>query len=288
MLDLRRVGPALWIAAALCVALPASASGAVTIGQSPPTAGVSVDCAPGMAAQLSVSSGNPYVVPSGGGVITRWRSSATGRVALQVFRQSGANHTLIAEDRRTIGGNLTEFEVRIPVSGADKIGLKVPGMVMVPVVPGCAFLTSNPGDIAGVNASQPVGSTVTFTTVTGFRFNVAADVEPDADKDDYGDETQDLCPTDVSKQTDCVPPETTITKGAPNKTKKSKVKLKFTSSEPDSTFQCKLDKNQFKACTSPRKVKNLDEGKHKFKVRAVDAAGNVDPSPAKDKFRVVD
>jgi hypothetical protein len=79
-----------------------------------------------------------------------------------------------------------------------------------------------------------------------------------------------------------------ITKRAPNKTHKSKVKLKFESSEPDSTFECKANKKQFKPCTSPRKVKKLDEGKHKFKVRAIDAAGNVDPSPAKDKFKVVD
>jgi len=35
-------------------------------------------------------------------------------------------------------------------------------------------------------------------------------------------------------------------------------------------------------------MKHLDEGKHKFKVRATDAAGNTDPTPAKDKFKVVD
>jgi hypothetical protein len=87
---------------------------------------------------------------------------------------------------------------------------------------------------------------------------------------------------------DSDPPETTITKGAPNKTDKTKLKFKFTSSEPGSTFECRLDKKKFNPCTSPRKVKRLDEGKHKFKVRAIDAAGNVDSTPAKDKFKVVD
>ena len=87
---------------------------------------------------------------------------------------------------------------------------------------------------------------------------------------------------------DTTPPETEITKGAPNKTDKSKVRFKFTSSEPDSTFECKLDKKKFKSCDSPKKVKRLDEGKHKFKVVATDAAGNTDPSAAKDKFKVVD
>jgi hypothetical protein len=32
----------------------------------------------------------------------------------------------------------------------------------------------------------------------------------------------------------------------------------------------------------------LTTGKHKFKVVATDEADNTDPSPAKDKFKVVD
>jgi hypothetical protein len=83
-------------------------------------------------------------------------------------------------------------------------------------------------------------------------------------------------------------PETTITKGAPSKTEKSSVKFKFRSDEEGSTFECKKDEKPWKPCSSPTKMKRLDEGKHKFKVRATDAAGNTDPTPAKDKFKVVD
>ena len=82
------------------------------------------------------------------------------------------------------------------------------------------------------------------------------------------------------------PPETTITEHPPNKLAKHKAKYRFVSDEAGSSFQCKIDKKPFKACSSPKKVKHLDEGKHKFKVRAVDAAGNVDSTPAKDKFKV--
>jgi hypothetical protein len=92
-------------------------------------------------------------------------------------------------------------------------------------------------------------------------------------------------PPGASDQT---PPETTITKDPPDESSKTRGKYKFKSSEANSTFECKLDKDKFKACTSPRKVKHLDDGKHKFKVRAVDPAGNVDPTPAKDKFKVVE
>ena len=93
-------------------------------------------------------------------------------------------------------------------------------------------------------------------------------------------------PDDSASDTD--PPETRIRKGAPNRTDASKVKFKFVSDEPGSTFQCKFDKKPWKACTSPKKIKRLDEGKHKFKVRAKDAAGNVDPTAARDRFKVVD
>lgn len=82
------------------------------------------------------------------------------------------------------------------------------------------------------------------------------------------------------------PPGTKITKHAPKKTKKHKVKFKFTSSEPNSTFQCKLDKGNFKGCKSPKTLKKLRKGKHTFAVRAVDAAGHIDPSPARAKFKV--
>ncbi len=79
-------------------------------------------------------------------------------------------------------------------------------------------------------------------------------------------------------------PETTLTKQPAKKTTKSKAKFAFEADEDDATFECKLDRKKWKPCSSPRKYK-VREGKHKFRVRATDAAGNTDPSPAKVKFR---
>ncbi len=87
---------------------------------------------------------------------------------------------------------------------------------------------------------------------------------------------------------DKTPPQTKITKGPKAKTSSTTVKFKFTSSEPGSTFQCKLDKRPFKPCKSPKKYKGLKPGKHVFKVWAIDKAGNVDPTPAKKKFKIVE
>ncbi len=96
----------------------------------------------------------------------------------------------------------------------------------------------------------------------------------------------DTTPPD-STPPDTTAPQTKITKGARNKTDKTKLKFRFTSSEPGSTFECRVDKKAFRPCGSAKKVRRLDAGKHKFRVRAIDAAGNVDPSAAKDKFKVV-
>ncbi|HET7507236.1 MAG TPA: NosD domain-containing protein [Solirubrobacterales bacterium] len=86
---------------------------------------------------------------------------------------------------------------------------------------------------------------------------------------------------------DKTPPDTKIVKGPPKKTHKRTAKFKFTSTEAGSTFQCKMDRKPFKACSSPKKYKKLKPGKHVFKVRAIDKAGNVDPTPAKRAFTVL-
>jgi hypothetical protein len=84
-------------------------------------------------------------------------------------------------------------------------------------------------------------------------------------------------------------PETTITKG-PKKSietnaKRKRVAFKFKSSEEGSTFECRIDKGHFKPCTSPFAHK-FDLGRHRFQVRATDAAGNVDETPAAKRFHI--
>lgn len=85
---------------------------------------------------------------------------------------------------------------------------------------------------------------------------------------------------------DETPPNTKITSGPKGTTHKHKATFRFTSTEPGSTFQCKLNGKKWANCKSPRTYGNLKDGKHVFKVKATDAAGNVDPTPAKRIWRV--
>jgi hypothetical protein len=84
---------------------------------------------------------------------------------------------------------------------------------------------------------------------------------------------------------DTTPPDTSITKGPKKKTTKKKATFEFTSTEPGSSFECSLNGSPFAPCTSPHKVKGK-KGKNKFAVRAKDAAGNVDPTPATYSWKV--
>jgi hypothetical protein len=83
---------------------------------------------------------------------------------------------------------------------------------------------------------------------------------------------------------DTVAPDTTFTR-TPGKTVFSRrVRFKFTSNEAGVTFECKRDTKAFKPCTSPYRFR-VKLGKHVLRVRAVDAAGNVDPTPARYRFK---
>lgn len=81
-------------------------------------------------------------------------------------------------------------------------------------------------------------------------------------------------------------PTVTITKAPKAKTTSTTAKFKFKADEPVSRFECKLDKGKFKKCKSPKTYKKLKLGKHVFKVRAIDKAGNVGKA-VKRKFTVV-
>lgn len=85
---------------------------------------------------------------------------------------------------------------------------------------------------------------------------------------------------------DETPPNTKIKSGPSGTTDKEKATFRFASTEAGSTFQCKLDRKPWRSCKSPKTYRNLNEGKHTFKVKAKDQAGNVDPTPAKRTWRV--
>jgi ELWxxDGT repeat protein len=91
---------------------------------------------------------------------------------------------------------------------------------------------------------------------------------------------------------DTIAPDTTITSGPGegSPTKDATPKFGFASSDPPSTFECRFDAGAFGACSGPgathKPASKLGDGRHQFEVRATDAGGNLDPTPATRAFVV--
>jgi hypothetical protein len=90
----------------------------------------------------------------------------------------------------------------------------------------------------------------------------------------------DPSPAIRSWAVDLTPPTTTIVTGPSGTLPVASASVTFTSNETGATFACSLDGAAFAACTSPAALTGLAQGPHSFAVRATDAAGHPDPSPA--------
>jgi uncharacterized repeat protein (TIGR01451 family) len=86
--------------------------------------------------------------------------------------------------------------------------------------------------------------------------------------------------------TDVMPPVTSITGGPSGGTPDPTATFTFASNEAGG-FECQFDQEpRFSPCTSPMTYSGLNAGAHSFQVRAVDLAGNADPTPEYRSFQV--
>ena len=197
-------------------AQPAAAS--VTIGQLAPGTPPPFNCGEGTqadAVQPVVNSGNSYVVPSTGGIVswqvTSWSHNAAAALAfgvqtltMKIFRkvEDPNIYRVVGHDgpRSLIGGTVNTFPANIAVKAGDVLGINNPGTAD----DACTFLApSNPLLFRLGNLAD--GDFGAFQSNTDDRVNATATVEPDADNDGFGDETQDQCPGQAGPNNGCPP-----------------------------------------------------------------------------------
>jgi len=82
-------------------------------------------------------------------------------------------------------------------------------------------------------------------------------------------------------------PRTKLRQRPPRRTTDRTPTFGFIGGGRRSTFQCKLDRQSFRACHSPFTARRLALGRHVFRVRARDSSGKLDRSPARWAFRVI-
>jgi hypothetical protein len=268
------------MAAFLAMCAPASA--ATTVGGvfNPDSSCV------GFTAFQTGAPGNQYTVPTAG-VLTSWsfaaNANAPASLRLKVGREVGPNAFLIVGHSALEGvfpSGLRTFATRIPVQAGDVIGFHQP-------TSGEACDALPDYSVQFVPGDPEPGATVA-TSPSPTRLDIAAILEPDADCDDFGDETQDPSVDPIG--CDKAAPTASITKAPKDKvkTKKKRAKATFEFSGTDAraiaSFQCSLDGAAFTPCTSPHTV-NVKKGTHSFAVRAVDQAGNLG-TPVSDDWKV--
>jgi len=95
-------------------------------------------------------------------------------------------------------------------------------------------------------------------------------------------------PTPASRTwtVDATPPDTRVTGGPPAWTNQTTVTVFFTSTEKGITFDCRVNGSEWQRCTSPRAISGLTDGPQLFEVRAADAYGNLDATPATRSWTV--
>jgi hypothetical protein len=231
---MRRALLKLSVIAAFAAAAPAAAPAATTIGAGDAsTWSLTGDCYPGD--REAVLAHLPEIRRAAGGlrapsgVVTRWSIStfngayAVG-IALRIYDDLGAAgfrfvresaHGVVS-DPDSQGENA--FATRLPITSGQAIGLRLIGDGANPCF--------NNDNEAACDTSGFIPPLLAGASGPGFASDAClplrAVVEPDADGDGFGDETQDGCPTLATSQVPCVPldPCQSFTK----KQKKSKKK----------------------------------------------------------------
>jgi Ca2+-binding RTX toxin-like protein len=98
---------------------------------------------------------------------------------------------------------------------------------------------------------------------------------------------KDASPASVTWTIDTLAPDTTITAQPSDPSQDHQPSFSFVGSEAGVTFQYRLDGGAFADGVSGLVVGPLVDGQHTFEVRAVDAAGNVDATPASYSWTIV-
>jgi hypothetical protein len=200
------------LAVAACLAAPASASASVTFGADVDNLSADVACLNCGAVSYTHSDGSPDRGSPIAGVVVQvrvrtWDGGAAGSVrilhpstALYEFINTSEMPISVPADA-TVGGQVREFPARLKVAFGDRLGIYFEGTTV-------RNFHMDSDALCGTRGGPPqaVGDAGFYppTLCGGDEALIQGRVEPDADLDGFGDETQDGCPAQAGTQGACV------------------------------------------------------------------------------------
>jgi uncharacterized repeat protein (TIGR01451 family) len=212
---------------ALLLALAGAAQASTTLGD---TTGATDSCGGPESIVQTATAGPPSYIASSSGVITSWnyKAGATpASVKLKVYtpendpsfwnlRSESAQKAVGAAPDQIHANQLNTFAQSpgLPIASGDHLGLTQIGTSGAIA---CIQPTSSTADTIRVKNppdTTPGHNTGFLGVQTKVKIGVSVVVEPDADGDSFGDETQDSCPTDATVHTGPCPVDVAIVKAA--------------------------------------------------------------------------
>ena len=186
---------------------------------------------------------------------------------------------------RDLGADSVWYSWTAPASG--HYAFTAPGTIWSvlggPFVPAIGAYT---GDLSNLNEVGYGTGALGFEATAGTTYAIG--VGGDSNQNvgnrvywgDMGAYTLTWAPDDIA-------PDTTITSSSGGV---KSVTYAFTGSDNHTSpgnlrFECKLDSSAFGPCKSPKTFSPISSGRHTVQVRAIDEAGNIDPTPAVTRIR---
>jgi hypothetical protein len=256
-------------------------------------AGASFECSLDGEAYAACTSPRSYINLSDGSHALQVRATdAAGNTDT-----TPANYTWAVDTTAPTLSGVTPADGATNVTVADNIQADFSEAVDVSTINGSTFTLGKQG------SGQSVTATVSYDAATRkAKLDPDADLDPSATytavvkggssgvKDSAGNplagDTAWSFTTAAPPPPDTTPPETTIDSGPSGTLSSSSASFTFSSNETGGTFWCKLDAGTFAACTTPKTYDGLSNGSHTLEVRATDAAGNTDATPASRTWMV--
>ena len=217
-----------------------------------------------------------------------------GRGAVYVFQRSGDTWTNTAKLTASDGAAGDELGTSVAIDGDTILAGAQGDDFGAGIFQGSAYTFARTGTAARTENGKLSASDGAPGDGLGLSAAIDGDtIAAGAWRDDVGSSTNQgsvlvFFEPQPQPPADTTPPETSAIRGKEKVKRGKKPKYRFSSNEAGSTFECRVDKKSFKPCEPPYRLrtKKLKPGKHGLRVRAIDAAGNVDPTPAVRKVRV--